>query len=540
MRKIVAFSLVVLLLAGMFSLTGCGSNNRSPAATETTAAVETTAAPTAPEVKADARLGDELPKPAPANPSKTALNLSLPQGVANLDPHNYVAAVDYMVSKQIYEALLFRDDQSIYHPQLATDYTMSDDGLTYTFTLRKGVKFTNGEVMTAADVVYSFQRAAQKSQILATNVAPIDSVSKVDDGTVQFKLKYKCAPFLGDVAAVAIVNAKQCEAAGDKFGDQPCGTGPYMLDSQTANISLSLKANPDYWWGAAQIQKVNFKVITDPSSAYLAFQAGELDEVQVPTANWQDVKASGKWATQEVATTAVSYIQYNNEVEPFKNKLVRQAINYAISRDDMLAIAMDGLGKTTSVMSPPEFVFGATNDCTQYTYDPEKAKQLLKEAGYPNGFDGGAILTIAGYFEKMASVLQQNLADVGIKTRVETREFSSYLDDVMKGNYTLSTLTVSLDPDMDAYDVLYDTATINNLNMARYSNKQVDDLFAQGKSATDPEKRKEIYKQIIQIVQDDAVYAPCFDTIVPIAYNKQLTYKNYISSVRLYECSWNQ
>ncbi|HSK69588.1 MAG TPA: hypothetical protein VLA21_10045, partial [Candidatus Limnocylindria bacterium] len=157
----------------------------------------------------------------------------------------------------------------------------------------------------------------------------------------------------------------------------------------------------------------------------------------------------------------------------------------------------------------------------------------------PNGFDAGAILTVAGYFEKMANVLQQNLADVGITARIETREFSSYLTDVMNGNYAIGILGLSLDPDMDAYSVLYTTETINNLNMARYSNPVVDELFRQGKTTVDPEARKAIYKQIVQIVQDDAVYAPCFNVIVPIAYDKDLVFANYVSvSVRLYECYW--
>jgi peptide/nickel transport system substrate-binding protein len=481
-------------------------------------------------------LGPELPKAAPS--ARDTLNMRAPQPFTNFDPHNFAAAVDFMIDRQIYEPLIFRDDQSVYHPELATGCTVSADGMTYTFALRPGVKFSNGAPLTVEDVIFSFERA-ETAPLLGSYVAAIESVTKVDDSNVQFKLTAPSAPFLGNVAMICIINRAHFEAAGDKFADNPVGTGPYKLESHDKNVSLTLKANEDYWLGAASIKTVNFKVITDDSTAYLAFLSGEIDQITVPTANWQDVKASGKWSIEEIGSPSVSYVQYNNQLKPFDNVLVRQAINYAINREDMLLIAVDGMALPTSMMCNPDYIFGATSDATQYTYDPDKARDLLKQAGYENGFDAGAILTVAGYFEKMANVLQQNLADVGITATIETREFSSYLSDVMKGNYTIGVLALALDPDMDAYSVLYTTATINNLNMARYSNPAVDELFAQGKITIDTQKRKDIYRQIIQIVQDDAVYAPCFNSIVPIAYDKNLFYMTYTSmSVRLYECYW--
>ncbi|HSK68736.1 MAG TPA: ABC transporter substrate-binding protein, partial [Candidatus Limnocylindria bacterium] len=329
----------------------------------------------APQGDVQVALGPEMPKAQPS--ARDTLTIRAPQPFTSFDPHFFAAAVDFMIDRQIYEPLLFRDDQSVFHPELASGVTVSADGLTYTFTLQPDVRFSDGTPLTPEDVIFSFERA-RTSPLLAAYVSAIESVTKVDEGSVAFHLTAPSAPFLSNASMVCIVSKAYTEAAGDGFADNPMGTGPYTLASHDKNVSLTLKANELYWRGPASIKTVQFKVITDESTAYLAFLSGEVDEISVPTANWEDVKASGKWTTEEVGSPHVSYVQYNNQQAPFDNVLVRRAINYAINREDMLLIAVDGLATPTSLMVNPDYVFGATDDATLYDYDPEKAIELLK------------------------------------------------------------------------------------------------------------------------------------------------------------------
>lgn len=469
---------------------------------------------------------------------RTDLHLAMAEVPSVLDPHYANLIVEQTITSQIYEALIFIDDDGTEYPCLATDYTISDDGLVYTFNLRQGVKFHNGEEFKASDVVFSIERCRESARMYSY-VEPIASVEAPDDYTAVITLSYQYAPFIQYVGALWIVNEKHVTEVGkDAFATDPCGTGPYMLKSFEPTLSTSVTAFSDYWGGQAPIKDIDWKIITDTSTALVAFEAGEIDYIGVPSANWEDIKANSKYTTELLEANHTTYLVMNHEVAPFDNKLVRQALNYAINKDDMCLMAKDGLAAPAYTLAKETLVWGATNDTTVYEYDVEKAKAKLAEAGYPDGFDAGAIKTIGAYFEKVAQIAQSNFAAIGVTTTVEMCESSAYMADCIAGNIGLAVMGVTVGTDFAMFDQVYATQFINNLNLARYSNPTVDDLFKQGVATTDHAERQAIYKQLIDIVQEDAVYIPVFYGQSPVAYNPNLSPKSHVSGNLFKEWSW--
>ena len=533
MKKLSLF--LVLIMAATLVLSAC---NSAPAATSTTAA-NTTATATTP-----APSTTNAPTFAAAQASgsgRTDLNLTVAEAFITFDPIYQNLIVDTGVCVQMFETLYFTDDAAESHPMLAEDYSVSDDGLIYTFNLRKGVKFHNGDEMKADDVVFSVLEA-MKSPYRYSAVEPIKDCVKVDDYTVEIHMKNLYAPFFTSLNSIWIVNKKAYEAAGSSvaFGESPVGTGPYKFESQQKNVSAVITRFEDYWGPAASIEKISWKVITDMSTAVIAFEAGEIDILDVPSANWESIKAADKWITVDMPYTHICYMVYNHEVEPFNNKLVRQAVNYAINKEDIIIIARDGLAEPAYTAAKFPYVLGATYDVPTYDYDPDKAMELLTEAGYGDGFDIGAILALSGtYFEKVAQVVQSNLADVGITATIELRESATYQTDISAGNFSMAVNGRTTSPDFSYFDVFYDSAQIGAGNGARFNNERVDELFALGKSTLDKDERIGYYNELIDIVQEDATYAPVFFRTLPTAYDKALTYTRYLNYIFYKDCSWN-
>lgn len=472
---------------------------------------------------------------------RTDLNLRISDAFSTVDPHNLSLNSDIMLSRQVYEPLYWINDEGEEIPMLATEYSVSEDGLTWTFQLREGVTFQNGDPLTAQDVVYSYERCFDNAY-MQEKVEAIDSVTAPDDSTVEMHLKYQFSPLMEKIAAIGIVSQSFAEANMDDqglLGFNACGTGAYSVKEAIPDVSITLEAYSGYWGGEAPIKTLNFEQITDETTAVTAFEAGEIDVMSIPSANWTQISESGQYNTDSRPSNHVVYLIFNTEAAPFDNRELRQAIAYAINREDIIAVAADGLADPATSLAT-SYMLGYTEDHMTYEYDPEKAKELLAEAGYPDGLDIGSMKTMSGsYFEKVMQVVQSQLAEIGITSTIEGMDGNSLVEDCITGNFTLADMGQNLSLDYDFLKTYFNEEYINGLNMARVSDSQIQELFEQGASTTDKEERLAIYQEIEDLTQELCAYVPLYNLQTTTAWNKDLNYTPSVTGVLYKDCSWN-
>jgi|LSQX01.1.fsa_nt_gb ABC-type transport system substrate-binding protein len=474
---------------------------------------------------------------------RTDLNLALVGVVSTLDPFASSLTVDLMLYRQIYESFYYVDDYGQTHPRLALDHEISSDGLEYTFYLREDAFFHNGEPVKADDAVFSFQKAME-SGVLAPYVNVVSKVEKVDDYTVKITLKQPYTPFLANTMQVCIVNEKAYTEAGDTFGSTitGAGTGPYKVTIYDGNTKIELTAFDKYYRGEADIKTVTFIPMADRSTGLIAFQNGELDFYEIPTANWEEISSSGKYNCVLNPTSHISYILINPNKGILRNQDLRYAIQYAIDREAINIIAYEGLATPAYHMMHPEYIFGASEDNFKFTYDPEKAKEYLAKAGYPDGVDIGVLQhTTANYYPKIAQTFQAQLAEVGITCTLEGGETSALVSGWRAGEFELLNSGFNAVLDYD-YFTRYTSPAVST-SFLKYQDSEYDadwilEMYNKGAAELDPEKRKEIYFELDEYISRTACYIPIFYKTLPYAWDKNLDVKLDLNYYYVYDWAW--
>lgn len=459
---------------------------------------------------------------------------------STLDPFGTgcTAYVNMYLANQFYEALLYVTDTSDLEPRLAESWTLNDDATVYTFRLRKGVKFHNGEEMKAKDVVYSIKRAMSEAS-LQPYYAMIDKVEAgADDYTVVIALKYAFAPFLSYLGNFMIVN--ESYASQHSLLDTECGTGPYKLVDIEMNTECNMTRFDEYWRGPASIKNAKIKVITEGTTAVTSFEAGELDFMFCFNVSaFAPLEESGLYNTKLAPTYHTAYILLNNKVAPLDNKLVRQALSHATDRETMITIAYEGLASPTYLTANTS-TFGVPKDkfYNHYEYNLEKAKELLAQAGYPNGLDLGVMTVISGsYHEKYAQVFQQSLAEIGVTLTLQGSE--SAVADAVAHNYVLCTMGGGFTTDFAYAARNYYVPD----NMSNYSNDKVTVLVGKADGEKDTDARLKMYEQVVDIIFDECPNIPVFNKQIPWVWAKDLNATPHLDSGRsfyIYEMSWKK
>lgn len=467
------------------------------------------------------------------------LRLPILTTLTTTDPHYTAQNADFMVYTALYESFYEVDSLGNMTPRLATSYDVSDDGLSYTYHLRSGVKWQTGGEFKASDVLFSIRRA-QESPYMAGNVAAIANVEAPDELTVVFTLAGVSPTFHLDISNVMMLSEEATKDLAPGFTNEiPGGTGPYTLTTWAPDQKTVIARNADYYGDPAPIGTIEFNVFGDSTAALRAFEAGELDWIMVPSADWERISTSDKYKTYREDTITTIYVCMNNQVAPFDDVRVRQAVNYAINRADMLYAAVDDLGRIASCIGNPLIVFGVpgAGEIFEYAYDPDKAKSLLAEAGYPDGLTLEApILTMgSSEFSIPAQVLQEQLAQVGVTVEVLTMEQSAFIGDALGGNYSICIMGIGLDVDASALAQAYTSANIGGLNIARYSNARVDELFTLASQTLDQDQRKAYFREAFDIASKEAAYAPLYCLQTTIASDKDLASSSYTI---YYNWSW--
>ena len=475
------------------------------------------------------------------NASSGKVTVGITQEPGTFDPHTVVAAGDQEIIFNIYEGLMKYDSKGNLNPCLAKEYKISDSADEYTFTIRDKVKFHNGQDLTAADVVYSLQRAAGllpgsdgTALIASFDKIKTVEVSNDDPNKVVVTLEQPDSELLS-YFTVGII-PKDYENS-DK---SPCGTGPFKFESYSVSQNVTLSANKDYWGDKPQIDKVVFKICADMDAGLLELKSGTIDIFPHLTKDRADQLSPDAYNIMDNASNMVQIFALNNKVTPLDNPKVREAINYAISRDDIINVTMDGAGVAlTTAMSPAMGKWYDKSLDGTYKKDLDKAKSLLAEAGYADGFDLKVTVPSSYLVHVNTAVeLGSELSAIGIKLKIEQVDWATWLDEVYsKRNY--ESTVICLTSDYAPYDVLQRYSTDSKDNFINYSNAEVDELLKKIPLTPGEEDKLSLYHQILKIMTEEN--ASCYiqdpQEIVPVStklegYNVYPMYVQDMSTVK--------
>lgn len=475
------------------------------------------------------------------------LRLSTLAPLTTVDPHNTVNIQDYMFHRQIFESLYDQNEKTgEYEPRIAESYTVSPDGKTYTFKIRKGVKFHNGDTLKASDCAFSFNRAMTKPATKSRLVG-VTKITAPDDATLVIELNKPNAAFLNGSTLIDVISERECKEQGDKFGTilTLAGTGPYYLTSLKHDVEWTCNAFPQYYRGEAAIKKLDYKPITQASAGLIAFESGELDWYIAPIANWDDLTSNPAYNTELVPANHISFLVINPIKKPLDDENLRKAIAYCIDKDAMNMACYDGRAVVANFMIQPANA-GAPTEGIVYNYDVKKAKEYLAKSAYPNGTDVGAISCSAGgYFEKMAQVLQQNMAAIGLTSHINRLDSATNLNNNRKQLFDMTTTGASANGDYDYYRIHSYTSAVGSYYVkyaaTKYDYKHMDELWDKGLSARTLEERKAIYRELNDWISNTACLIPIFHKVQPYVWTKDLVIPvNYPNYPRVYEWSWKK
>ena len=450
-----------------------------------------------------------------ASTGKDTLVIAQGADAKSLDPHASNDNPSSRIRVQIYDRLMDLDDNGVPQPMLAESWERPDDK-TIIFHLRKGVKFHNGDEMKASDVKFSLERALAAPEV-SHILTGINGVEVLDDYTVKVTTEKPMAAILNNLAhtTIAILSEKATKEAGDKFGQNPVGSGPYKFVSWQSGDRVTLEAFPEYWQGEAPIKNVVFRNIVEETNRTIGLETGELDIIyDIQGMDKNKLKDDDRFVVIEGPQVSMTYLGFNMKKAPYDNPKVREAISYAIDQKPIIDTVFLGAGEAANSIIGPN-VWGYY-DVEKYTQDIEKAKALLAEAGYPNGFKAKIWVNDNPVRRDTAVILQDQLKQIGIDLAIETVEWGAFLDGTARGDHEMFLLgwgTVTRDPDYGIYE-LVSTSTMGSAgNRSFYSNPKVDKLLEEGRTELDPEKRKAIYKEIQEIIRKDI---PMYMIIYPL------------------------
>ena len=454
-----------------------------------------------------------------------SITIGIPQDIEEtLDPHNMVAAGTKEIFFNVFEGLVKPDADGNIVPAVASEINVSEDGLTYTFTLREGVKFHDGVDVTADDVVYSINKCAdiEGGNPMIPALLNVAAVSKSDETHVVITLKSADNDFLANIATVsaAIIPEHNANPAGEAIG-----TGPYKYVTRQPLESVTFEKFDGYWGEAASITNVNFKVCANADTIPMELEGGTIDMMAHLT-NAQKMQINTEKFDVLSGTMNLAQALYlNQSFEPFANADVRKAMCYAIDKDAILGFVSDGEGvKIGSSMYPNFRKYYDQSLADAYPHDVEKAKELLKKAGYENGFSFDVTVP-SNYIQHVdtATVLKEQLAEVGITANIKQVDWDTWLNETYLGrNFDATVIGVDA-AQLTASAMLSRFVSDAGNNFTNYNNPAFDKLYKEAFENRDADAQTAQFKECLQMLSDDAANVYIQDLPEFVALNKNYT-----------------
>ncbi|MEX2500906.1 MAG: ABC transporter substrate-binding protein [Trueperaceae bacterium] len=453
--------------------------------------------------------------------AQKTLTIARPTDPVSLDPHFETTAPGSWVFSQILEPLITVNQQMEIEGRLATDWEFIDD-TRLRFTLRQGVTFHDGTPFNAEAVKYTWDRAWDEDRPgrWKSLAGPVEGIEIVDEFTVDLVARQPYGPLLltATMPYTGVVSPTAAEEMGDEFGRGPVGTGPFSFVEWRSNDRITLEANDDYWGGRPNLDRVVFRTIPEEGARMLSLRAGEVDMVLMPTpSDLPGLEADPNFTVEGAPGVGVFYLAFNLEREAVSDVRVRQAVAHAIDRELIVEAILEGGGVlATSVIGEPVFGYKDMRLLERYPYDPERARELLEEAGYSRGSDGfmvdenGERLTLellpsngrSLKDREIAETLQEFLRQAGIDVEMDIFEWATTFE-LMRGatlEYDLNSFTwftTTADADYTMYSNYVSTETPpESWNRWRYANDDVDEWLKAARASLDLDEREELYGMV--------------------------------------------
>lgn len=499
MKNHVRKALALLLAATMaVSMTACGGGKKDDGAAKP---------------KEDAVATTEESTQESAGGYKDTIVWGQGADVTSMDPHQGKETPAVQVTNNIFDTLtIVNPETNEVEPQIAESWEQTDDK-TYVFKIRQGIKFHDGSDLTAEDVKFSLERAINSAAVSYV-VDFIDTVEVNDDYTVTVTTDAPYAPTLRNLAVpfAAIVPKAVVEADEEGFKTHPVGSGPYKFVEWKQGDSVKLEAFDDYYAGAPATKYLQMKVIPEAAQRTIALETGEIDLAYDIIANDKDkVADNADLQLLEAPSLSCYYVTMNMKQKPFDDIRVREAINLAIDRQLLVDTIINGAGQVADAIIAPA-VFGYSSPGA-YEYDPEKAKELLAEAGYADGFDTSICVNDNQERTEACQAIQAMLAEVGINCEVEVMEFGSFIDKTSAGDFDMGFMgwvTSTIDADYTYYSLEHSSQQGAAGNRSFLADPDVDKLVEEGRSNTDSAAREKIYADLAVKLKEINNNAPLY------------------------------
>jgi peptide/nickel transport system substrate-binding protein len=448
-------------------------------------------------------------------PDPNTIVMLIESSPLNLDPRVGTDAQSERIGELIFEGLVRRDDNFELKPRLAENWEIPDP-LTYVFHLRHDVHFHDGRQMTSSDVKWTLDSLLSgKIRSAKTNAYRyVDRVETPDDFTMVIRLKEPYAALLWNLSdgALGVVPRNST----DELGRKPIGTGPFRFVSEAPDRDVVLSRNDQYWGERAGVEHILFKVVPDATTRALELRKGSADaEINaLPADMLPALERERNLVLEKEPGTSYQYLALNLRDPVLKNPQVRQALAYAIDRQQIIHYLWHDMARpANSVLPPQHWAYDAAAE--QYPHDVAKSRELLDQAGYPAGRDGVRfhlmMKTSTDESTRLfCAVLQQQLRDVGIALDIRSYEFATFYADVVKGAFQLYSMrwVGGSNQDPDVFENVFDTTSFapKRANRGYYSNPEVDRLIAEGRHLVDEKQRAAIYRELQEILSHDLPY----------------------------------
>ncbi len=444
----------------------------------------------------------------------------------SLDPQVATSLNDFRILVNLYEGLVrFRDGTLEPEPALASSWTISADGKRYTFHLRQDVRFHDGSAFDAEAVRFNFERMLDETHPfhhtgpfpLAFFFDKIDRVEVVAPHTVTLHLSAPFAPLLSNLAYPTglMVSPASVHRHGLDYGRQPAGTGPFRFERWEPRRRVLLERNPDYWGAPARPRVLVFRPLTDPMTRVAELMAGGVDIVtELSPDNVALLRGDSRFSVHEQAGPHLWFVILNTRDAPFRDRRVRQAVNYAVDKRALVKNVLQDTATVAAGPIPRAFGWAWDEGVEPYPHDPDRARALLREAGLGEGTEVSLLVPSSGSGMlapvQMATAIQADLAEVGLTVRIETYEWNTFLAKVNRGLAGQGEMAemawMTNDPDTLPYLALRSGALPEHggFNSGYYENPRVDTLVEQARAATERDVRARLYRQLQRLVHEDA------------------------------------